>query len=102
MAVTPASASLESLAPGSGLRPPPHGSASSKSRSTIPVRNAIDLGSLAYTPGVAQRSARPSRIPELAQGLTPGSANVVAVVSPTANRRLLGLGDIGPAAAMHP
>ncbi|GAA0416843.1 malate dehydrogenase [Acrocarpospora corrugata] len=65
-------------------------------RSTIPVRNADDLA-LAYTPGVARVCSAIADNPELAQDYT-WTSNVVAVVSD--GTAVLGLGDIGPAAAM--
>lgn len=65
-------------------------------RSTIPVRNADDL-SLAYTPGVARVCTAIADSPELVNDYT-WVSNVVAVVSD--GTAVLGLGDIGPAAAM--
>ncbi|GIH29742.1 malate dehydrogenase [Acrocarpospora phusangensis] len=65
-------------------------------RSTIPVRDADDL-SLAYTPGVARVCSAIADSPELADEYT-WASNVVAVV--TDGTAVLGLGDIGPAAAM--
>ncbi|GAA1006679.1 malate dehydrogenase [Acrocarpospora pleiomorpha] len=65
-------------------------------RSTIPVRNADDL-SLAYTPGVARVCSAIADNPELVNDYT-WASNVVAVVSD--GTAVLGLGDIGPAAAM--
>ncbi|MEU4229806.1 NADP-dependent malic enzyme [Nonomuraea sp. NPDC026600] len=65
-------------------------------RSTIPVRNADDL-SLAYTPGVARVCTAIADTPSLVNDYT-WVANVVAVVSD--GTAVLGLGDIGPAAAM--
>ncbi|MFC4061405.1 NADP-dependent malic enzyme [Planomonospora corallina] len=65
-------------------------------RSTVPVRNADDL-SLAYTPGVAKVCTAIAEEPELAADYT-WVSNVVAVVSD--GTAVLGLGDIGPAAAM--
>ncbi|MEO3857166.1 NADP-dependent malic enzyme [Acrocarpospora sp. B8E8] len=65
-------------------------------RSTIPVRNADDLA-LAYTPGVARVCSAIADNPELANDYT-WASNVVAVVSD--GTAVLGLGDIGPAAAM--
>jgi malate dehydrogenase (oxaloacetate-decarboxylating) len=65
-------------------------------RSTVPVRNAGDL-SLAYTPGVAKVCTAIAEEPELASDYT-WVSNVVAVVSD--GTAVLGLGDIGPAAAM--
>ncbi|GAA2663283.1 NAD(P)-dependent malic enzyme [Nonomuraea recticatena] len=94
MAVTPASASLESLDldPAFAL----HRGGKLEVRSTIPVRNADDL-SLAYTPGVAKVCSAIAESPELARDYT-WVSNVVAVVSD--GTAVLGLGDIGPAAAM--
>ncbi|MEV0197434.1 NADP-dependent malic enzyme [Nonomuraea sp. NPDC050691] len=65
-------------------------------RSTIPVRDAGDL-SLAYTPGVAQVCTAIADTPSLVNDYT-WVSNVVAVVSD--GTAVLGLGDIGPAAAM--
>ncbi|WP_370023266.1 NADP-dependent malic enzyme [Planotetraspora sp. GP83] len=65
-------------------------------RSTIPVRDADDL-SLAYTPGVARVCTAIADSPELVNDYT-WVSNVVAVVSD--GTAVLGLGDIGPAAAM--
>ncbi|MER5621144.1 NADP-dependent malic enzyme [Streptosporangium sp. NPDC002544] len=65
-------------------------------RSTVPVRNADDLA-LAYTPGVARVCSAIAEKPELAKDYT-WISNVVAVVSD--GTAVLGLGDIGPAAAM--
>ncbi|MDH2427769.1 NADP-dependent malic enzyme [Sphaerisporangium sp. TRM90804] len=65
-------------------------------RSTIPVRDADDL-SLAYTPGVARVCSAIAEQPELAKEYT-WVSNLVAVVSD--GTAVLGLGDIGPAAAM--
>ncbi|WP_214110209.1 NAD(P)-dependent malic enzyme [Acrocarpospora catenulata] len=65
-------------------------------RSTIPVRDADDL-SLAYTPGVARVCTAIADSPDLANDYT-WASNVVAVVSD--GTAVLGLGDIGPAAAM--
>ncbi|MEV0970197.1 NAD(P)-dependent malic enzyme [Microtetraspora glauca] len=65
-------------------------------RSTIPVRDADDL-SLAYTPGVARVCTAIADTPELVNDYT-WVSNVVAVVSD--GTAVLGLGDIGPAAAM--
>ncbi len=64
--------------------------------SKVPVRGADDL-SLAYTPGVAQPCLEIARDPSLAYEYT-AKANLVAVV--TDGTAVLGLGDIGPAAAM--
>ncbi|WP_214409776.1 NAD(P)-dependent malic enzyme [Sphaerisporangium fuscum] len=65
-------------------------------RSTVPVRDAADL-SLAYTPGVARVCTAIADQPDLAAEYT-WTSNVVAVVSD--GTAVLGLGDIGPAAAM--
>ncbi|WP_405152163.1 NADP-dependent malic enzyme [Sphaerisporangium sp. NBC_01403] len=65
-------------------------------RSTVPVRNAEDL-SLAYTPGVARVCTAIADQPDLVNEYT-WVSNVVAVVSD--GTAVLGLGDIGPAAAM--
>ncbi|MEV4531125.1 NADP-dependent malic enzyme [Streptosporangium sp. NPDC049304] len=65
-------------------------------RSTVPVRDADDLA-LAYTPGVARVCSAIADEPELAKDYT-WISNVVAVVSD--GTAVLGLGDIGPAAAM--
>ncbi|WP_184548870.1 NAD(P)-dependent malic enzyme [Streptosporangium becharense] len=65
-------------------------------RSTVPVRDADDLA-LAYTPGVAKVCSAIADEPALANEYT-WVSNVVAVVSD--GTAVLGLGDIGPAAAM--
>jgi malate dehydrogenase (oxaloacetate-decarboxylating) len=65
-------------------------------RSTVPVRDADDL-SLAYTPGVARVCSAIADNPELVNDYT-WVSNVVAVVSD--GTAVLGLGDIGPSAAM--
>ncbi|WP_211590627.1 NADP-dependent malic enzyme [Microbispora sp. H11081] len=65
-------------------------------RSTVPVRDADDL-SLAYTPGVARVCTAIAENPDLVNDYT-WVSNVVAVVSD--GTAVLGLGDIGPAAAM--
>jgi malate dehydrogenase (oxaloacetate-decarboxylating) len=65
-------------------------------RSTVPVRDRDDL-SLAYTPGVARVCQTIADHPGLAHDLT-WKGNTVAVVSD--GTAVLGLGDIGPAAAM--
>ncbi|MCW2879896.1 MAG: hypothetical protein JWQ95_3996 [Sphaerisporangium sp.] len=94
MAVTPFSASLETL----DLDPvfAMHRGGKLEVRSTVPVRNADDL-SLAYTPGVARVCTAIADQPELVNDYT-WVSNVVAVVSD--GTAVLGLGDIGPAAAM--
>jgi malate dehydrogenase (oxaloacetate-decarboxylating) len=61
-----------------------------------PLRDRRDL-SLAYTPGVAEVSRAIALDPSLADVFT-GRGNTVAVV--TDGTAVLGLGDIGPAAAM--
>jgi malate dehydrogenase (oxaloacetate-decarboxylating) len=63
---------------------------------TAPLRNREDL-SLAYTPGVARVCTAIANDPELADVYT-WRANTVAVV--TDGTAVLGLGDIGPAAAL--
>ena len=63
---------------------------------TVPLRNRDDL-SMAYTPGVARACLAIAEDPELARELT-WRSHVVAVV--TDGTAVLGLGDIGPAAAM--
>ncbi|MFC6081603.1 NAD(P)-dependent malic enzyme [Sphaerisporangium aureirubrum] len=65
-------------------------------RSTVPVRDADDL-SLAYTPGVARVCTAIAEQPDLVNEYT-WVSGVVAVVSD--GTAVLGLGDIGPAAAM--
>jgi malate dehydrogenase (oxaloacetate-decarboxylating) len=65
-------------------------------KSTVPVNGPDDL-SLAYTPGVARVCTAIADQPELANTYT-WVANTVAVVSD--GTAVLGLGDIGPAAAM--
>jgi malate dehydrogenase (oxaloacetate-decarboxylating) len=65
-------------------------------RSRIAVRNKDDL-SLAYTPGVARVCTAIAEDPELVNDYT-WVSNVVAVI--TDGTAVLGLGDIGPAAAM--
>ncbi|GAA3130726.1 NAD(P)-dependent malic enzyme [Streptosporangium carneum] len=94
MAVTPSSISLESLDldPAFAL----HRGGKLEIRSTVPVRDAGDLA-LAYTPGVAKVCSAIADQPELVNDYT-WVSNVVAVVSD--GTAVLGLGDIGPAAAM--
>ena len=64
--------------------------------SRLPITNKTDL-SLAYTPGVAQPCVEIHRNPEESYELT-GRGNLVALV--TDGTAVLGLGDIGPEAAM--
>ena len=64
--------------------------------SKVSIRTRNDL-SLAYTPGVARVSTAIHEDPSVAWALT-SKANTVAVV--TDGTAVLGLGDIGPAAAM--
>ncbi|MET7336210.1 NADP-dependent malic enzyme [Nonomuraea sp. NPDC005650] len=96
MAVTPASASVSveklDLDPAFAL----HRGGKLEIRSTVPVRDADDL-SLAYTPGVARVCTAIADTPALANDYT-WVSNVVAVVSD--GTAVLGLGDIGPSAAM--
>jgi malate dehydrogenase (oxaloacetate-decarboxylating) len=63
---------------------------------TVPLRDRADL-SLAYTPGVAEVCTAIAEQPELAYDYT-WKSNVVAVV--TDGTAVLGLGDIGPLAAL--
>jgi malate dehydrogenase (oxaloacetate-decarboxylating) len=65
-------------------------------RATVPLRDSADL-SLAYTPGVAEVCTAIAARPELAMDYT-WKANTVAVV--TDGTAVLGLGDIGPLAAL--
>jgi malate dehydrogenase (oxaloacetate-decarboxylating) len=65
-------------------------------RSTVALDGRDDL-SLAYTPGVARVCEAIAADPSMTQHYT-GGPNVVAVV--TDGTAVLGLGDIGPAAAM--
>lgn len=62
----------------------------------VPCENAHDL-SVAYTPGVAQPCLEIAKDPEKSYTYT-GRGNTVAVV--TDGTAVLGLGDIGPAAAL--
>ncbi|MEV6865793.1 NADP-dependent malic enzyme [Streptosporangium subroseum] len=97
MAFTPSSTSLETL---EALDTDPafalHRGGKLEVRSTVPVRDADDLA-LAYTPGVARVCSAIAENPELAKDYT-WVSNVVAVVSD--GTAVLGLGDIGPSAAM--
>ena len=63
---------------------------------TQPLRDAADL-SLLYTPGVAQVSRAIAADPKLAATYT-SIRNTVAVISD--GTAVLGLGDVGPLAAM--
>ncbi|TMR18061.1 NADP-dependent malic enzyme [Nonomuraea turkmeniaca] len=94
MAATPASASVETLDldPAFAL----HRGGKIEVRSTVPVRDADDL-SLAYTPGVARVCTAIAETPALVNDYT-WVSRVVAVVSD--GTAVLGLGDIGPSAAM--
>lgn len=65
-------------------------------RATVPLRDNADL-SLAYTPGVARACTAIADDAELVHELT-WKANTVAVV--TDGSAVLGLGDIGPEAAL--
>ncbi|MEV0314690.1 NAD(P)-dependent malic enzyme [Nonomuraea fuscirosea] len=94
VAATPASASVDSLDqdPAFAL----HRGGKIEIRSTVQVRDADDL-SLAYTPGVARVCSAIADNPALADDYT-WASRVIAVVSD--GTAVLGLGDIGPAAAM--
>jgi malate dehydrogenase (oxaloacetate-decarboxylating) len=65
-------------------------------RSTVPLKTRDDL-SMAYTPGVARVCLAIAKDPEDARSLTI-KGNTVAIVSD--GSAVLGLGDIGPEAAM--
>ena len=65
-------------------------------KSKVPIKTKKDL-SLAYTPGVAQVSEAIAKDSDLAYELT-SKWNTVAVVSD--GTAVLGLGDIGPTAAL--
>ena len=65
-------------------------------RATVPLRDRADL-SLAYTPGVAEVCTAIANDPALAMDYT-WKSNTVAVV--TDGTAVLGLGDIGPLAAL--
>ncbi|MDQ9834531.1 NAD-dependent malic enzyme, partial [Acinetobacter soli] len=67
-----------------------------KVESKVPCENAHDL-SVAYTPGVAQPCREIAADPENSYVYT-GRGNTVAVV--TDGTAVLGLGDIGPSAAL--
>jgi malate dehydrogenase (oxaloacetate-decarboxylating) len=73
-----------------------HRSGKLEVRGTVPLRDRQDL-SLAYTPGVARVCMAISGQPALVYDLT-WKGNTVAVV--TDGTAVLGLGDIGPAAAL--
>jgi malate dehydrogenase (oxaloacetate-decarboxylating) len=94
VAATPASDSTSSLDddPAFAL----HRGGKIEIRSTVPVRDAADL-SLAYTPGVARVCSGIADDPALAADYT-WVSRVVAVISD--GTAVLGLGDIGPSAAM--
>ncbi len=62
----------------------------------VPVRSLTDF-SLWYTPGIAHVSRAIEKDPDLSFELT-GRWNAIAIV--TDGSRVLGLGDVGPAAAM--
>ncbi|GAA0408053.1 NADP-dependent malic enzyme [Microbispora corallina] len=92
MTVSPVSLASLDLDPAFAL----HRGGKLEVRSTVPVRDADDL-SLAYTPGVARVCTAIADNHDLVNDYT-WVSNVVAVVSD--GTAVLGLGDIGPAAAM--
>ncbi|MFC5832913.1 NAD(P)-dependent malic enzyme [Nonomuraea insulae] len=94
VAATPTSASVETLDldPAFAL----HRGGKIEIRATVPVRDADDLA-LAYTPGVARVCTGIAENPALVNDYT-WVSRVVAVVSD--GTAVLGLGDIGPSAAM--
>ena len=65
-------------------------------RSKVAIKDK-DALSIAYTPGVARPCLEIQKNPSLSYDLT-GRANLVAVI--TDGTAVLGLGDIGPLAAM--
>jgi malate dehydrogenase (oxaloacetate-decarboxylating) len=67
-----------------------------ETRSTVPLRDRADL-SLAYTPGVARVCTAIERSPDLVWDYTAKGSTVAVVTDGTA---VLGLGDIGPEAAL--
>jgi malate dehydrogenase (oxaloacetate-decarboxylating) len=85
-----------------GPTPPPdpafalHRGGKLEVRATVPLRDSRDL-SLAYTPGVARVCTAIAAEPDLVHDLT-WKGNTVAVV--TDGTAVLGLGDIGPEAAL--
>src|SRR6476469_4311394 len=87
------------VAPAGAAEPPVfslHRGGKMEVRATVPLRDRADL-SLAYTPGVAEVCTAIAERPELALDYT-WKANTVAVV--TDGTAVLGLGDIGPLAAL--
>ncbi|MBG0857076.1 NADP-dependent malic enzyme [Streptomyces spinoverrucosus] len=67
-----------------------------ETRATVPVNDAADL-SLAYTPGVAWVCSAIANQPDLVHDYTWKSSTVAVITDGTA---VLGLGDIGPYAAL--